>query len=161
MAPELFVDTSAWYPIAVPSHPDHGGLAAALQDRVHGGVRIVTTSLVVAETYALLLARTRRQAALAFLRAVRQRPNEVVTVTTDLENRAITHWLERYDDQLFSFADAVSFEVMSERGVREALTMDNHFGAAGFVVVRPSNRTESSARDRDRPVNLKSSRWRV
>ncbi len=42
---------------------------------------------------------------------------------------------ERYDDQLFSFADAVSFEVMSERGVREALTLDNHFGAAGFVVV--------------------------
>ncbi len=135
MAPELFVDTSAWYPIAVSNHPDHIALAAALHDRVRGGVRIVTTNLVVAETHALLLARTRREAALAFLRAVRQRPNEVVTATADLESRAITHWLERYDDQLFSFADAVSFEVMSERGVREALTLDNHFGAAGFVVV--------------------------
>ncbi len=135
MAPELFVDTSAWYPIAVPSHPDHASLAAALHDRIRGGVRIVTTNLVVAETHALLLARTRREAALAFLRAVRQRPNEVVTATADLEQRAITHWLERYDDQLFSFADAVSFEVMSERGVREALTLDHHFGAAGFVVV--------------------------
>ncbi len=135
MAPELFVDTSAWYPIAVSNHPDHIALAAALHDRVRGGVRIVTTNLVVAETHALLLARTRREAALAFLRAVRQRPNEVVTATADLENRAITHWLERYNDQLFSFADAVSFEVMSERGVREALTLDNHFGAAGFVVV--------------------------
>ncbi len=135
MAPELFVDTSAWYPIAVPSHPDHTALASVLQDRVRGRARIVTTNLVIAETHALLLARTRRQAALAFLRAVRQQPNEVVTVTTDLENRAITHWLERYDDQLFSLADAVSFEVMSERGVREALTLDHHFGAAGFVVV--------------------------
>ncbi len=135
MAPELFVDPSAWYPIAVPNHPDHGGLAAALQNRVRGGVRIVTTNLVVAETHALLLTRTRRELALAFLRAVRQRPNEVVTATADIENRAITHWLERYNDQLFSFADAVSFEVMSERGVREALTLDDHFGAAGFVVV--------------------------
>ena len=135
MAPELFVDTSAWYPIAVSNHPDHIALAAALHDRVRGGVRIVTTNLVVAETHALLLARTRHESALAFLRAVRQRPNEVVTATADIENRAITHWLERYNDQLFSFADAVSFEVMSERGVREALTLDNHFGAAGFVVV--------------------------
>ena len=70
MAPELFVDTSAWYPIAVPSHPDHAALAAALQDRVRSGVRIVTTNLVMAETHALLLARTRREAALAFLHAV-------------------------------------------------------------------------------------------
>ncbi len=135
VAPELFVDTSAWYPIAVPNHPDHASLAAALQDRVRGGMRIVTTNLVAAETHALLLARTRRETAMAFLRAVRQRPNEVVTATTDLENRAITHWLERYDDQLFSFADAVSFEVMSERGVREALTLDQHFRAAGFVMI--------------------------
>ena len=49
--------------------------------------------------------------------------------------RAVTHWLERYDDQDFSFADAVSFEVMAERGVREALTLDRHFAAAGFVVL--------------------------
>ncbi len=135
MAPELFVDTSAWYPIAVPSHPDHAALATALAERVRGGGRIVTTNLVVAESHALLLTRTRRGAALAFLRAVRQPPNEVVTATAELEERAITHWLERYDDQDFSLADAVSFEVMSERGVRDALTLDHHFAAAGFVVV--------------------------
>jgi len=135
VAAELFVDTSAWYPIAVPSHSDHAMLATALADRVRSGGRIVTTNLVVAESHALLLARTRRDAALAFLRAVRQPPNEVVTATAELEERAIPHWLERYSDQDFSLADAVSFEVMSERGVRDALTLDGHFAAAGFVVV--------------------------
>ena len=135
MAAELFVDTSAWYPIAVPSHPDHPVLASTLRDWVGAGSRIVTTNLVVAETHALLLNRTRRETALAFLRAVRQPPNEVVTATFDLEDAAIAHWLERYRDQEFSLADAVSFEVMSGRNVREALTLDRHFAAAGFVVL--------------------------
>ena len=135
MAAELFVDTSAWYPIAVPSHPDHKILANALAGAVRDGQRIVTTNLVVAETYALLLSRTRRQAALGFLHAVRQSPNEVVTTTPDLESRAITHWLERYEDQDFSLADAVSFEVMTAREIREVLTLDQHFAAAGFVIV--------------------------
>ncbi len=135
MAAELFVDTSAWYPIAVPSHPDHEILADALAAEIRRGCRIVTTNLIVAETYALLLSRTRRQAALAFLRAVRHSPNEVVSATPDLEDRAITHWLERYEDQDISLADAVSFEVMTGRGIREVLTLDHHFSGAGFVMV--------------------------
>ncbi len=135
MAAELFVDTSAWYPIAVPNHPDHVILADALTEAIRSGRRVVTTNLIVAETYALLLSRTRRQAALGFLRAVQQSPNEVVSATPDLEKRAITHWLERYEDQDFSLADAVSFEVMSGRGIREVLTLDHHFSAAGFVMV--------------------------
>ncbi len=135
MAAELFVDTSAWYPIAVPDHPDHRALADALTAAVRGSRRVVTTNLIVAETYALLLCRARRRAALGFLHAVRRSPNEVVSATPDLENRAITHWLERYEDQDFSLADAVSFEVMAGRGIREVLTLDHHFSAAGFVMV--------------------------
>ena len=135
MAAELFVDTSAWYAIAVSDHADHEILANALAGGIRDGRRIVTTNSVVAETYALLLSRTRRQSALGFLHAVRQSPNEVATTTPDLEGRAITHWLERYEDQDFSLADAVSFEVMTARGIREVLTLDQHFAAAGFVMV--------------------------
>ena len=39
---------------------------------------------------------------------------------------------DRFD---FSLVDAVSFELMSGRGIREALTLDRHFSAAGFVVI--------------------------
>jgi predicted nucleic acid-binding protein len=135
VAAELFVDTSAWYPVAVPNHPDHAILADALAGAIRRGQRIVTTNLIVAESHALLLARVGRQAALGFLRAIRQAPNEVVSATADLEDRAVTHWLERYEDQDFSLTDAVSFEVMAGRGIREALTLDHHFAAAGFVMV--------------------------
>ena len=43
--------------------------------------------------------------------------------------------MRRYSDQRFSLTDAISFVVMEELEVREALTLDRHFATAGFVVV--------------------------
>ena len=135
MAAELFVDTSAWFPLAVPADADHQTLRDALRARVGAGARVVTTNLVVAETHAMLLRRAGRRTALAFVRAVRQPPNAVVTSTPEVEERAVVDWLDRYDDQDFSFTDAVSFAVMAERGITEALALDRHFQAAGFVTL--------------------------
>jgi uncharacterized protein len=99
VAAEFFVDTSAWFPLAVRA------------DRAHV------------------------PGALAFIRHVTQPPNLVVHATPEREARAIGDWLERYDDQDFSFADAVSFTVMAERGITDALTLDGHFASAGFRVL--------------------------
>ncbi len=146
MAAEIFVDTSAWYPIAVASHPDHKWLADALTAAVRGGRRVVTTNLIVAETYALLLSRAGQPAALGFLRAVKQSPNEVVTSTPELEDRAITRLeddpLKHYYpdlDVVSSFTDAVSREVIAERGIHEVLTLGD-FNFLGGVVVRAVGR---------------------
>ena len=135
MSAEIFVDTSAWYPVADASHADHPRLAAALRDRVGRGLRIVTTNLVVAETHALLLRRSGRSPALRFLTEVVREPILVATSSPEVEARARSEWLEPYEDQNFSLADAVSFVVMDERGIEEALTLDRHFAVAGFQVV--------------------------
>ena len=135
MAAELFVDTSAWYALALPKDPAHARLARALRERVAHGVRVVTTNLIVAETHALLLRRVGRGPAEAFARVVRGSPNLVVASTADLEAAALDDWIARFDDQDFSLTDAVSFAVMAERGIREALTQDRHFATAGFAVV--------------------------
>jgi predicted nucleic acid-binding protein len=135
VAAELFVDTSAWYPLARTAHPDHARAVTALKERVAAGVRIVTTNLILAETHALLLSRAGPDTALAFLREIRTPPNEVVDSGAELEQRAVAWWLERYRDQLFSLADAVSFQVMRERRIREALTLDHHFAVAGFAIL--------------------------
>ena len=132
---ELFVDTSAWFALADPEDRAHAGVTRELRDAVQRGVRIVTTNLVVAETHALLLRRVHRAAALAFVREVGRQPNVVVSNSPEHEARAQRDWLERYDDQDFSFTDAVSFAVMTERGTRDALALDRHFAAAGFTVV--------------------------
>jgi hypothetical protein len=135
VAAELFVDTSAWYVLAVASAPQHRKVSGALRQRIERGARIVTTNLIVAETHALLLRRTSRKVALTFVREVRRAPNIVIASSAEYEESAVTDWLEKFDDQFFSLTDAVSFAVMSDRGVREALALDHHFAVAGFVVV--------------------------
>jgi predicted nucleic acid-binding protein len=129
------VDTSAWYPLADPEHPDHPACAVALRTGVREGVRIVTTNLVVAESHALLLRRLGRVASLTFLEEVGRPLMAVVASTPELERRAQREWLEPFDDHDFSLADAVSFVVMAERGIGEALTLDRHFAAAGFRMI--------------------------
>lgn len=73
--------------------------------------------------------------ALKFLREVVRDPIVVERSTGELERRALEDWLVPFDDHDFSFADAVSFAVMTDRGIREALTLDRHFSVAGFRVV--------------------------
>jgi predicted nucleic acid-binding protein len=135
VALELFVDTSAWYPLVSRKHPDHPRMARSLKARVASGARVVTTNLVLAETHALLMSRFGPMIALVFLREVRSTPNEVVYSSAELEQQAEAWWLDRYRDQPLSLTDAVSFQVMTERGIREALTLDRHFSIAGFSSV--------------------------
>ena len=93
----------------------------------------MTTNLVVAEAHALLLRRAGLHAASAYLRAVREAPTEIEYITSEREAAAIEHWIERFSDQPFSLADAASFVVMTELGIREVLTLDRHFTVAGFI----------------------------
>ena len=132
MAGEFFVDTSAWYPLLVAKHPDHARLASTLRALIHDRRRLVTTNLVVAETHALLLRRVGAPTALAFVSAVDEAPNVVVRSTRELENEAERNWLGRYSDQDFSLTDAVSFAVMTNRRIRDALSLDQRFAVAGF-----------------------------
>ena len=90
MAAEIFVDASAWYPLADPGHPDHARLARLLQQSVVEGARVVTTNLVVAETHALLLRRTGPVPALRFLREILREPLLVERSTADIESRPST-----------------------------------------------------------------------
>lgn len=144
---ELFVDTSAWYPAVVASHADHLTVAEALHDALAAGARLVTTNLVVMETHALLLHRANRGVALTFARTAYEPPTVVVTSSLELERSAITDWLSRYADQDFSLADGVSFAVMKSRGISQALTLDAHFGIAGFELV-PAARSRAGSKRR-------------
>lgn len=113
----------------------HGEAGAALRQLIRGGNRLVTTNLVLAETHQLLLVRDRRETALRFLRGFPAPGTEVVPSTAELEAEAVLDWIEKYDDQDFPFADAVSFALMKRRRIRRALTFDRHFAAAGFEML--------------------------
>jgi hypothetical protein len=129
---EVFVDTSAWYPLVVANHPDHAVVAAFVEETLRAGTRLVTTNLVVAESHVLLMHRASRVHALAFVRAVMDPSTVVISSSADLEHAAVEDWLARFDDHDFSLTDAVSFAVMKQRGITRALTLDAHFASAGF-----------------------------
>jgi predicted nucleic acid-binding protein len=136
VAAEVFIDTSAWYPLLLTSHPEHDRLAGIVRGLVQRGRRIVTTNLVIAETHALVMRRIGIATALTFVQSATQPPNLVVRSNAQLEERAVNDWLARYADQDFSFTDAVSFATMRERRIHEALALDHHFEIAGFRLPR-------------------------
>ena len=136
MAPELFVDTSAWYSLVDRNAPEHLRLATILRDRVTAGWGIVTTNLVLAESQVLIMRRLGGDTARSFLLDARAAPNVVTFSTPEREAEAEREWLARFADQAFSLTDAVSFVVMAERGVTEALGLDRHFVTAGFVLAQ-------------------------
>lgn len=57
---------------------------------------------------------------------------EVVWANTNLHTQEFAYLTVRQDKQ-YSLCDAVSFVLMEQRGITDALTTDRHFAQAGFV----------------------------
>lgn len=137
MRPGLLLDTSAWF-AALSERDQAHSRASGYYQRVVSEARLalVTTNLVVAEMHALIARGQRAAAGVGFLDGLYADPlHEVVWVTRELERRAVDRWLRPFRDHRFSLADAVGFEVMRDRGLRAAFTLDRHFAAAGFEMV--------------------------
>jgi predicted nucleic acid-binding protein len=91
-------------------------------------------SYVLAEFVALSGTRgASRGAALAFLNALIEQPDiKVVWVDESLHRQGMTFLASRLDKG-YSLTDAISFVLMTDRRLTEALTTDRHFEQAGFV----------------------------
>lgn len=135
MASEIFVDTSGFYSLLAKRDSGHAAAAATLERARRRRRTFVTTDYVLDETATLLKARR-----LAHL---------IPTFFTTLQTSQVCHicWTdaERFEtarrfflkhlDQAWSFTDCVSFCLMKEKRIREALTKDAHFQHAGFKVL--------------------------
>ncbi len=73
-----------------------------------------------------------RQAALQLLSSLQRDASvEIVPLSEPLLQRAVMLYAERPDKE-WGLTDCISFVVMEERGIRDALTADEHFRQAGF-----------------------------
>jgi predicted nucleic acid-binding protein len=128
-----FLDTSGWFAALSPKEAKHRAAHTAYRKWLEQGIELVTTNLVVAEMQILLSRFRGGDEGLRFLDSLYQDPtHEVVFVDRDLERSAMDRWLRKYRDHRLSLADAVSFEVMRSRRIRQALALDEHFELAGF-----------------------------
>jgi predicted nucleic acid-binding protein len=136
-----FVDTSFWVALRFARdrrHPD----AKAIWEGGPGGM--VTTDLVLGETWTFLRRRAGHREAVRFIDAARKLESLTVREPdTDLGAEA-WRWLRRHDERPYSYVDATSFALMRRMRLTEALAFDGDFSAAGFVEVRPEPNPGSS-----------------
>jgi predicted nucleic acid-binding protein len=128
----VFADTFALIAWLNPRDNAHGVVAAYL-DGFSG--QLVTTEWVLMELADALAAPEARSTAVAFLKAVRADPQfEVVGYVPTVYQAGFDLFAARAD-KAWSLTDCISFGVMTERGLTEALTADHHFEQAGFRAV--------------------------
>jgi hypothetical protein len=132
MAPDTFVDTSGFYALLVKSDDQHARAVTILKAAEREKKRFTTTDYVLDETVTLLVARGHRKQVGPFL-DVAQRSAACRIEWTDPERFSQTSaFLLKHLDHEWSFTDCLSFVVMKRLRLREALTKDHHFAAAGF-----------------------------
>ena len=125
-----FADTFYFIALLNPSDSAHG--RAVQVTRTLAGP-IVTTCWVLVEVADALSAPGFRSHVHRFLERLASDPNfRVVPANTDWYWRGVSLYGAR-PDKGWSLTDCMSFVVMSELGLRQALTSDHHFEQAGFV----------------------------
>lgn len=135
MARELFIDAAAWVALAHTKDNNHEAAKETYPRLAQEYPRFVTTNLVIAEAHALLRHRMGHTLSLRFLESTRASPRvDRVFATPELDTQAEAI-LRKFDDQDFSYADAVSFALMKQRGIQDVFTYDLHFRVMGFRLV--------------------------
>jgi predicted nucleic acid-binding protein len=131
----IFVDSSFWIAEAVPRDSRHAE-AATLAQR-HSGANLITTNLVLAETWTFMRRRAGHEWAMRWLDTVLSAPRIALERIDETLEGTSWAWLRAHDERPYSFVDATSFALMRKLRIREALAFDGDFAAAGFVELRP------------------------
>ena len=96
---------------------------------------VITTEWVLAEVGNAISQPRHRRSFVQLGSVLRSKRNvAIVPATSDQFQRGLRLYADRVDKS-WSLVDCISFVVMDENGVREALTADHHFEQAGFVAL--------------------------
>jgi predicted nucleic acid-binding protein len=128
----VFVDTSAWYDLALPESTAHDLVAEAVGMK---DTRFVTSTFVLHELVALLINRRNHVIAAKTALAIRQAPEVRMEHPDPAEEaKAWLFFLDRAD-KTYTLTDCLSFCIMRRLGITEAITTDAHFRQEGFTVL--------------------------
>ena len=131
----LFVDTGAWYALADSSDQHHDEAVEIYPKLLSNYHNLKTTNLVIAETYILIRRSIGHQPAIKFLESIAASPRVTKIYSGNILEETAESILQQYQDQDFSYTDAVSFAVMKQYGITQAFCFDKHFFTAGFILI--------------------------
>lgn len=124
----------AFYFIALMNPSDHFH-SAAIDLSLAGPRAVVTTTWVLVEVADALSSPRYRRLVHRFLQEARDgRKTRLITADNEWYERGLDLYGARPDKE-WSLTDCISFAVMSEFGLSDALTGDHHFEQAGFQIL--------------------------
>ncbi len=124
----LFADT--FYFMALLNRKDRAHSKAKEISR--GSGRFVTTEWILTELADAMASRAKRQRFIDLYRLLEADPQvDVVSFDEEFFSDGIELYAARPDKD-WSLTDCISFVVMQQRGIMDALTGDRHFEQAGF-----------------------------
>lgn len=131
----VFVDTSAWVALADKDDTYHRKASSAYPTILASHKNLVTSNLILAETYVLILNELGHRAALDFLKKIKTSPRIIKFYSNEEIESETELILTKYSDQNFSYTDAVSFAIMKKQKIKKTFCFDKHFQTAGFVKI--------------------------
>lgn len=133
---EVFADAFYYIALLNPRDQFH---AAAVQATKALNRRMVTTLWVLMEVADALSAPAVRQRTYQFLQQLNADPNTTILADpAPWYSRGLKLYGSRHDKN-WSLTDCISFEVMADRNINDALTGDHHFVQAGFRALLQSS----------------------
>jgi uncharacterized protein len=135
MENKVFLDTSFAIALSVESDR-HFDYAVKLSEQLETeNTRLITTTAILLEIGNALSKQRYRQAAKELPASLEQDDTvEIVPMTDELYQKAFQLFCNRPDKD-WGLIDCVSFIVMREKRLSEALTADEHFEQAGFIAL--------------------------
>ncbi len=128
----IFLDTSFAIALAVADDMHHMDALELREYVKREQIQLLTTSAVLLEIGDGLSRIRYRTLAFTILEFFRRDPTiEIAQLSDVLLEKAIDLYRNRPDKE-WGLTDCVSFVVMQERGITDALTTDDHFQQAGF-----------------------------
>jgi hypothetical protein len=128
----VFADSSYYVALLSPRdqhHADAVRLSASLRRPI-----VVTEFVLIELTNALSSLESRIRAVALWSHLQNDPTVTIVPATTELLERGRHLYADRSDKE-WSLTDCISFVVMHDHGVTEALTADHHFEQAGFAAL--------------------------
>lgn len=132
MTSEVFLDTGYVIALSVEADENHERAVELAEQLEAEQTRLVTTRAIMLEISNALSKLRYRQAAVELLNALENDSSvEIVPFSEELFAEALELFSSRLDKE-WGLVDCVSFIVMREHGLTEALTTDKHYEQAGF-----------------------------
>ena len=124
---KVFLDTSYAVALSARTDQNHERALKLAEELDESGAHFLTTRAVLLEIGNALAKVRYRDAAVRLLNALQNDPKVEITPASDeLYQRALEVYRDRVDKE-WGLIDCMSFVVMNDQGLTDALTADKHF----------------------------------